>query len=112
MASNLLKVPRLFGTNGIRGAAGKEIDSGLAFRVGSALGSLFPKGRVVIGRDGRLSSPMLLEGVAAGLLAPGEDGGGRGLMTTPPLGFMGKKNDPSARGMMTANHKPPEDNRV
>jgi len=33
----MLMVPRLFGTNGIRGVAGTEIDAGLAFRVGSAL---------------------------------------------------------------------------
>src|SRR2546422_11199776 len=89
--SKMVKAPRLFGTNGIRGVAGREIDSGLAFRVGSALGALFPKRRVLIGRDGRLSSSMLLEGVAAGLLAPGDDGGGRGLVTTPAVGFLGKE---------------------
>ena len=80
-----MKTPRLFGTNGIRGVAGKEIDSGLAFRVGSALGTLFPKRRVLIGRDSRASSPMLLEGVAAGLLRLGNDVDDYGLITTPAL---------------------------
>src|SRR2546422_878597 len=79
----MVKVTRLFGTNGIRGVAGKEIDSSLAFRVGSALGTLFPKQRVQIGRDGRLSSPMLLEGVAAGLLARGNDVDDRGSPRSP-----------------------------
>src|SRR3989442_15604350 len=88
MASNLVKVPRLFGTNGIRGVAGKEIDSDLAFGVGSALGTLFPKGRVLIGRDGRLSSPMLLEGVAAGSFAPEKELGDSGVVATPPLQIM------------------------
>jgi len=110
MASNLVKVPRLFGTNGIRGVAGREIDSGLAFRVGSALGTLFPKGRVLIGRDGRLSSPMLLEGVAAGLLAHGNDVEDRGLITTPALEFMVKNTSSSAGVMITASHNPPEYN--
>jgi phosphomannomutase/phosphoglucomutase len=104
------KVPRLFGTNGIRGVAGREIDSGLAFRVGSALGTLFPDGRVLIGKDGRLSSTMLLEGVAAGLLAQGNDVEDRGLITTPALEFMVKNTSSSAGVMITASHNPPEYN--
>src|SRR2546427_6737789 len=98
MASKMVKVPKLFGTNGIRGVAGKEIGSSLAFRVGSALGTLFPKERVLIGRDGRLSSPMLLEGLAAGLLAPGDEVEGSGVFTTPPSGCMVKKTFPSPAG--------------
>src|SRR3989454_8380723 len=110
--SKMVKAPRLFGTNGIRGVAGREIDSGLAFRVGSALGALFPKRRVLIGRDGRLSSSMLLEGVAAGLLAQGNDVEDRGLITTPALEFMVKNTSSSAGGMITASPNPPADNRV
>jgi phosphomannomutase / phosphoglucomutase len=110
MVSKIGQVPRLFGTNGIRGVAGKEIDSGLAFRVGSALGTLFPKQRILIGRDGRLSSPMLLEGVAAGLLAQGNDVEDRGLITTPALEFMVKDTSSSAGVMITASHNPPEYN--
>src|SRR6266852_7194730 len=106
----MVMVPRLFGTNGIRGVAGTEIDSGLAFRVGSALGTLFPKQRVLIGRDGRLSSPMLLEGVAAGVLAEGSDVEDRGLITTPALEFMVKNSSSSAGVMITASHNPPEYN--
>src|SRR2546422_6894624 len=106
----MAKAPRLFGTNGIRGVAGREIDSGLAFRVGSALGALFPKRRVLIGRDGRLSSAMLLEGLAAGLLAQGNDVEDRGLITTPALEFMVKNTSSSAGVMITASHNPPEYN--
>src|SRR5205807_7727926 len=106
----MVRVPRLFGTNGIRGVAGKEIDSSLAFRVGSALGTLFPKQRVLIGRDGRLSSPMLLEGVAAGLLAQGNYVEDRGMITTPALEFMVKNTSSSAGVMITASHNPPEYN--
>ncbi len=106
----MLMVPRLFGTNGIRGIAGTEINSDLAFRVGSALGTLFPKQKVLIGRDGRLSSPMLLEGVAAGLLARGNDVDDRGLITTPALEFTVKDTPHSAGIMITASHNPPEYN--
>src|SRR5436309_1585855 len=106
----MVKAPRLFGTNGIRGVAGKEIDSGLAFRVGSALGTLFPKHRVLIGRDGRVSSPVLLEGVVAGLLALGNDVEDHGLITTPALEFLVKNTSFSAGVMITASHNPPEYN--
>jgi phosphomannomutase/phosphoglucomutase len=106
----MVTVPRLFGTNGIRGVAGKEIDSGLAFRVGSALGTLFPQQKVLLGRDGRLSSPMLLEGVAAGLLARGNEVEDHGLITTPALEFMVKNSSSSAGVMITASHNPPEYN--
>src|SRR2546426_10092308 len=92
--SKMVKAPRLFGTNGIRGVAGREIDSGLAFRVGSALGALFPKRRVLIGRDGRLSSSMLLEGVAAGRRSPGDEWGGRGLGSAPSVGTLGRTTPP------------------
>src|SRR3989442_3018000 len=106
----MVRVPRLFGTNGIRGVAGREIDSDLAFRVGSALGTLSTIGRVMIGRDGRLSSSMLLEGVAACLLAQGNDVEDRGLITTPALEFMVKNTSSSAGVMITASHNPPEYN--
>ena len=106
----MAKAPRLFGTNGIRGVAGKEIDSVIAFRVGSALGTLFPKHRVLIGRDGRLSSRMLLEGVAAGLLARGNHVEDLGLITTPALEFLVRKASSSAGVMVTASHNPPEYN--
>src|SRR2546426_2235518 len=108
--SRLVKAPRLFGTNGIRGVAGKEIDSTLAFRVGSALGPLFPKHKVLIGRDGRLSSPMLFEGVTAGLLALGNDVEDLGLITTPALEFLVRNTSSSAGVMITASHNPPEYN--
>src|SRR5438552_19127729 len=100
----MLMVPRLFRTNGIKRVAGTEIDAGLAFRVGSALGTLLPKQRVLIGRDGRLSSPMLLEGVAAGVLALGNDVDDRGLITTAALEFMVNKTPHFGVIMMTWSH--------
>jgi phosphomannomutase / phosphoglucomutase len=106
----LVRVPRLFGTNGIRGVAGAEIGSDLAYRVGSAMGTLFSKQRVLIGRDGRLSSLMLLEGVAAGLLARGNNVVDHRLITTPALEFMVKNTASSAGVMITASHNPPEYN--
>ncbi|HZY46963.1 MAG TPA: phosphoglucosamine mutase [Candidatus Bathyarchaeia archaeon] len=104
------KAPRLFGTNGIRGVAGKEIDSRFAFRVGAALGKLFFRRKILAGRDGRLSSRMLLEGVTAGFLSQGTEVYNLGLITTPALEFTVKKAGSAAGVMVTASHNPPEYN--
>ncbi len=102
--------PRLFGTNGIRGIAGKDVNSRLAFRVGSALAVMFPGKRALVGRDGRLSSIMLSEGVAAGIMSQGSDVDDQSLITTPALEFT-VRNSPSSVGVMiTASHNPPEYN--
>jgi len=53
---------------------------------------------------------MLLEGVAAGLLAQGNDVEDQGLITTPALEFMVKHTSSSAGVMVTASHNPPEYN--
>lgn len=105
-----INVPRLFGTNGIRGIAGSEVTSDLAFRVGSALATIFPDKKVLLGRDGRISSVMLLEGVAAGILAHGNDVDDYGLITTPALEFSVNQVGSSVGVMVTASHNPPEYN--
>ena len=104
------QAPRLFGTNGIRGIAGRDVNSDLAFRVGSALATMFPNRRVSVGRDGRVSSTMLLEGVVAGVLAHGNDVDDFGLITTPALEFDVKDSRSSVGVMVTASHNPPEYN--
>ena len=86
------------------------MNSDLAFRVGSALATTFPNKRVFVGRDGRLSSLMLLEGVAAGILACGSDVEDYGLITTPALEFLVKYGGSSVGIIITASHNPPEYN--
>src|SRR5690348_4250378 len=105
-----MRAPRLFGTNGIRGVAGQDIDPALAFRIGSAMGSMFPRQEILLGRDGRLSGSILLEGVSAGLLARGNHVEVLGLITTPALEFMVKNTPNSVGVMITASHNPPEYN--
>ena len=86
------------------------MDSDLAFRVGSALATMFPNQKVSVGRDGRNSSIMLLEGVVAGVLAHGSDVDDYGLITTPALEFIVKDSKSSVGVMITASHNPPEYN--
>ena len=61
----------LFGTDGIRGVAGKELTARTAFALGNALCRLHRAPRVVVGRDTRTSSGMLALALAAGVAAGG-----------------------------------------
>ena len=65
-----------FGTDGIRGIAGRELTARTAFALGCALCRLYPSPRVVVGQDTRTSSDMLAHAVAAGVAA----GGGQALL--------------------------------
>ncbi len=105
-----MSVQRLFGTNGIRGIVGREINARFAYQVGFSVGILFSRGRIAVGMDGRLSSPMIREGVIAGILAQGSDVEDYGLITTPALEFLVKKMGRTGGVIITASHNPPEYN--
>ncbi len=65
----LILIPRLFGTSGIRGKVGEQINTQLALDVGKAVSSyLNGKGNVVVGYDPRTSNKMLENALCAGLM--------------------------------------------
>ena len=104
-----MTAPQLFGTNGIRGVVGETITADFAFRIGSSLASLYKNQKILIGRDGRTSSPMLAEGAIAGILAQGNSVEDCGTITTPGLQFLSKvSTNPGL--VITASHNPPEYN--
>src|SRR5207249_2330100 len=76
-------VTRLFGTNGIRGVIGAEMNADLAVKVGRAIGTFFSGGPVALARDPRLSGPMLARAAASGLMSAGCDVIDLGLVPTP-----------------------------
>src|SRR5213083_1270490 len=106
----MLKAARLFGTNGIRAVAGTILNADFAYRIGSSVASLFEDKRILVGCDGRTSSPMLTEGVVAGILAHGNNVEDCGQITTPGLQFLVKLAGDAAGVMITASHNPPEYN--
>ncbi len=106
----MLKAARLFGTNGIRAVAGDILNADFAYRIGSSVASLFEGKRILVGCDGRTSSPMLTEGAVAGILAHGNDVEDCGQITTPGLQFLVKLARDAAGAMITASHNPPEYN--
>ena len=106
---------KLFGTDGIRGRANVHpITAEVALRLGRALPDVLAadagRPRVVIGRDPRLSGPMLEAAVTAGLLSAGADVLLAGILPTPALAHLTRSLSADAGVMITASHNPFEDN--
>ncbi len=104
---------RLFGTNGIRGVVGKDMTADLAVRVGHAIGTHFGAGSVALARDPRLSGPMLVRAVAAGLMASGLEVIDLGMVPTPCAQYYVHRHAGLKGGVViTASHNPREFNGI
>lgn len=101
---------RLFGTNGVRGIAGKDLTPGLVLTIGEALGTM-RKGGIAVGRDTRTSGETLVKAVKSGLLAAGCNVVDCGILPTPALQYLVKEQYDGG-AMITASHNPPEYNGV
>jgi len=104
--------PRLFGTNGVRGVYGQELTHDLVIDLCYALGAYFGKGPIVVGYDGRKSSPVLSKLVRATLNSAGLDTANAGLVPTPCLQYAAKRLGYSGGVMITASHNPPQYNGI
>lgn len=108
---------RLFGTDGIRGLAGGELNSALATEVGHALVQVLPKGedrklRILIGMDTRASSPLLADGVTVGICEAGGDAVNIDVCPTPAVAYLVTKHKFDAGVMISASHNPWEYNGI
>jgi len=101
---------KLFGTNGARGIAGKDMTPDLVMKIGLAL-SKMKKGKIAVGMDTRTSGPSLKSAIKAGLLAGGCDVVDLGILPTPALQYIVKHHF-DAGAVITASHNPPEYNGV
>lgn len=106
---------RLFGTDGIRGVAGKPpLDSPTVRRFGAALAETLLAGqsrgcRVAVGRDTRESGPWLRDAVAQGLFSRGVETIDAGVISTPGLAHALNQGF-DAGVMISASHNPFTDN--
>jgi len=95
----------MFGTSGIRGLYGKEIDEKLALRISN----IFADSDVAVGRDIRKTGIPLAHAVFSGITSAGNDAIDLGIVPTPTVALATKLKE--AKGMMiTASHNPPEYN--
>lgn len=109
---------RLFGTDGVRGVANRELTAELALALGSAaarhLASTPAPGRrvAVIGRDPRASGEMLEAAVIAGLTSQGVDALRVGVLPTPAVAYLTGAYDADFGVMISASHNPMPDNGI
>src|SRR5947209_18024779 len=90
---------RLFGTNGIRGIVGPEMNADLALKVGRAIGPSFGGGTVALGGDTRLSGPLLARAAASGLMSAGCDVIDLAAVPRPCEHFFSAQSGPLKRGL-------------
>jgi phosphoglucosamine mutase len=109
---------RLFGTDGVRGVANRELTAELALALGAAaarrLASPDQPGRrvAVIGRDPRASSEMLEAAVIAGVTSEGVDALRVGVLPTPAVAYLTGAYDAGFGVMISASHNPMPDNGI
>lgn len=117
----------MFGTDGVRGVANSKLDAILAFRLGFAgakvlagskdlsdsntstgsqalSGAKNGKGRILIGRDTRISGTMLESALAAGITAAGYDAMLAGVIPTPGIAYVTRTSGFDAGVMISASH--------
>lgn len=109
-------VARLFGTDGVRGEANRELTPELAFNLGKAgayvLGKDQKKAKIIIGKDTRISGDMLEAALTAGICSMGVDVLKVGVMTTPGIAYLTKKMGADAGIVISASHNPYQDNGI
>jgi phosphoglucosamine mutase len=108
---------RLFGTDGVRGVANRELTAELALALGAAaarrLATSGPGRHVaVIGRDPRASGEMLEAAVIAGLASQGVDALRVGVLPTPAVAYLTGAYDADFGVMISASHNPMPDNGI
>lgn len=111
---------RLFGTDGVRGVANRDLTVDLALNLAKAaalvLGETARKdGRrpiAVIGRDPRISGEYLSAAVAAGLASSGVDVYDAGVIPTPATAFLTADFSADFGVMISASHNPAPDNGI
>lgn len=108
---------RLFGTDGVRGVANADLTPELAFKIGRAGAAVVAQGSaaerpIVVGRDTRLSGPMLEAAIVAGITSTGRNVVGVGVIPTPGVAAITLSLGAAAGVMISASHNPVEDNGI
>src|SRR4051812_32964090 len=108
---------KLFGTDGIRGVANRDpMTAEMALRLGQAVAQRFRRerraGRIVIGKDTRLSGYMLESALQAGIVSAGADVLLVGPLPTPGIAFITSSMRADAGVVISASHNPYQDNGI
>ncbi len=118
-------MPRLFGTDGVRGLANGELTVDLALGLSQAAAVVLLRGRradarraagrrpvAVVARDPRISGEFLTAAVSAGLASSGVDVLDAGVLPTPAAAYLVADIGADFGVMISASHNPAPDNGI
>jgi len=113
---------RIFGTDGVRGLAGRELTAQLAMELAVAAVPVLadrvgardrpPRPVAVIGRDSRASGDFLEAAVVAGLASSGVDVLRLGVIPTPGVAYLTGALQADFGVVLSASHNPAQDNGI
>src|SRR6188474_2086050 len=112
------KPRRLFGTDGVRGAAGQfPLDVATVKIIGASLAAHLQERTgqaplIIVGRDTRESGSWLEAALIEGAVAAGAQCQSAGVITTPGVAFLTRELEAAAGVVISASHNPYEDNGV
>lgn len=113
-------MPRLFGTDGVRGLANRDLTAQLALDLGDAAVRVLGVGaqqvdgrkRVLVGRDTRVSGDFLAAALSAGMSAGGFDVIDVGIIPTPGIAYLTSVLNVEIGAVISASHNPMPDNGI
>ena len=100
-----------FGTDGVRGVANSELSAELVLALGRAAARVLGRDGFVVGRDTRISGPLLVSALAAGLAAEGAHVTDLGVLPTPGVALTAAERGLPA-AVVSASHNPFADNGI
>lgn len=109
---------KLFGTDGVRGIANRELTPSLAFQIGQAGAYVLTKhatdgkAKILVGKDTRISGDMLEAALTAGICSVGGEVVSLGILPTPAVAYLTRKYHADAGVVISASHNPMEYNGI
>lgn len=94
--------------SGIRGIVGNGLDPNVIIKFTTAFSELFGKGKIIVGRDSRVTGKMISNIIVGVLAAKGNDVIDIGICPTPTVLFNVKKHNAIGGIMISASHNPNE----
>lgn len=113
VAEELLDVSSIFRAYDIRGIVGQTLDGDVAYRIGETIGTEadnIGESKIIVGADGRLSSPDIVDALISGLVSTGREVINIGFVSTPILYFATQNSEATSGVMVTGSHNPPDHN--
>lgn len=107
---------RMFGTDGVRGIANKELTAELAYKLGRAGAYVLTEGahkpKILVGMDTRISGDMLESALVSGILSVGAEAMCVGVIPTPAVAYLTREYGADAGVVISASHNPVEYNGI